>query len=181
MKLLTAAVAGLSLAAIFVAWPASGEAQPARKPTTRAAAAKSLGQFTHGGEKTVLMHANARWEKLYDDSVGIGVLLTEKPLPAEVAAAFAKGDDLQEMFQTFVESWTSGLLHLYITPEGKVVTVTAKRPGLFTGAPRDAGIQASPFSTAGGRVAGSVKAAIAQGPGGGWDFAVTFDAPLPPR
>jgi hypothetical protein len=163
------------LAAAAVVNAAPPAAKAARQP-----AAKALGHFTHGGEKTVLTKAHARWEKRYDDTLVIVVLLTEKPLSPGVAAAFAKGTDMQDVVTPIVESG-SGALHFEVTPEGRLFPSVVRRPGLYSGTPRDAAGQLEHFKMAGGRVSGALKAAFDQPPAGAGDIAATFDAALPAR
>ena len=66
--------------AVFIAGTTVVSAAPQAARAARPPSAKALGHFTHGGEKTALSHAHARWEKRYDDTMVIVVLLTEKPL-----------------------------------------------------------------------------------------------------
>jgi hypothetical protein len=174
-----AITAGILGTAALLAAATVTAAPPARK-AAQPAAAKTLGQFTQAGEKTALRFAYARWEKRRE-ALGIGVLLTEKRLAPAVAASFAKGDDIADVFTPIVESWSGGL-HLHVTPEGKVVWFVAKRPGLFTGSSSpDVGGFVEQFKLDGGRVSGTAKAPLPSGRGGDGEFAATFDAVLPPR
>jgi hypothetical protein len=175
-----AITAGVLGTAALVAAAATVAAAPPARKAAQPAGAKTVGQFTQAGEKTALRFAYARWEKR-QDALGIGVLLTEKRLAPAVAASFAKGDDISDVFTPIVESWSGGL-HLHVTPEGKVVWFVAKRPGLFTGSSSpDVGGVVDQFKLDGGRVSGAVKAPLPSGRGGDGEFAATFDAALPPR
>ncbi len=139
-------------------------------------AGTATGHFTAEAKKTELKHAYARWEKAaMDGTMGIAVVLTERPASAATLAAIAKAEYLVRPIDS---AEVGGLMQFAFTPDGKVVSYQASRVGWAYGEP---GGKASQFVLAGGRLRGAV-AGQPEGPGGKkWEYAVTLDVPLGSR
>jgi hypothetical protein len=130
-----------------------------------------VGGFTAGGKKTALKYAYVRWEKaLIDSTVGIAVVLTERPASPATLVALGKAEYLIRPMDT---SEVGALMQFNFAPDGKVKNYQSSRTGWSNG---DLGGQASKFVLTGGKLHGEVA-----GHPNGWEYTISFDVPLGSR